>query len=198
MQLLAEITYNDWYAWAILPALIFFARVCDVSIGTIKLIWIAKGHRIRATIFGFFEVLIWITVIAQIMRNLSNPACYIAYAAGFATGTYMGLLIIEKLQLGTVMIRILAKSDAGELLKSLKDNNFGYTLIDGEGSMGPVKIIFTVVPRRDAEKVINLIAEFNPLAFYTIEEVGEYQKGIFPERNIFDFADIMRPLRKGK
>ena len=82
---------SGFYAWLILPLLIFLARVADVSIGTIRLIFISRGLKYLAPVVGFFEILIWLLAIGQIMKNLSNPACYIAYAGGFAMGNFVGM-----------------------------------------------------------------------------------------------------------
>jgi len=111
---------SAFYAWLILPLLIFLARVADVSIGTIRLIFISRGLKYLAPLVGFFEILIWLLAIGQIMKNLSNPACYIAYAGGFAMGNFVGMWIAERLSLGVVLIRVVTKKDATELVECLK------------------------------------------------------------------------------
>ena len=78
------------FAWVILPLLIFLARVADVSMGTLRIIFVSKGLKYLAPIIGFFEVIIWLLAIRIIMQNLSNFMCYIAYGAGFAMGNYAG------------------------------------------------------------------------------------------------------------
>ena len=93
--------------------LIFLARICDVSIGTMRIIFVSKGKRNIAPILGFFEVLIWITAISKIMENLDNYVNFIAYAAGFATGNFVGMIIEEKLAMGILMIRVFA-NDTGQ------------------------------------------------------------------------------------
>ncbi|MBI2112485.1 hypothetical protein HYT52_03045 [Candidatus Woesearchaeota archaeon] len=87
----------SWFTHIILPVLIFFARIADVSIGTVRVIFIAKGFKYLAPVLGFFEVLIWLTAIQQVFNNLTNAFTYIGYAAGFATGTYVGIILEEKL-----------------------------------------------------------------------------------------------------
>ncbi|HER42916.1 MAG TPA: hypothetical protein ENO08_00460, partial [Candidatus Eisenbacteria bacterium] len=81
---------SELFKWVVLPLLIILARVIDVTIGTIRIVFVSRGHKVIAPILGFFEVLIWLLAIGQIMRNLSNFMCYIAYGTGFALGTYMG------------------------------------------------------------------------------------------------------------
>ena len=86
--------------------LIFAARIADVSIGTVRLIFISRGLKYLAPIVGFFEVFIWLMAIGQIMQNISNPVCFVAYAGGFAMGNFVGMCIAEKLSLGVVMVRV--------------------------------------------------------------------------------------------
>lgn len=192
---------SSLYAWVILPALVFTARVADVSLGTIRVIFISKGLKYFAAFMGFFEILIWLLAIGQIMKNLSNPACYIAYAGGFAMGNFVGICIAEKMSLGVVLIRVITKRDACELLDHLKTSDYGVTSVDGEGSAGQVKVIFTIVPRREAVSVVDMIKQFNPRAFYSIEEVGFVEKGIFPIKQPWlkgGISKFFRPFRKGK
>ena len=192
---------SGFYTWLILPLLIFLARVTDVSIGTIRLIFISRGLKYLAPVVGFFEILIWLLAIGQIMKNLSNPVCYIAYAGGFAMGNFVGMWIAEKLSLGVVLIRIVTKKDAAELVGDLKSADYGVTSVDGHGTTEQVKVVFTIVPRREVKKVVDLIKKFNPKAFYTIEEVGFVEKGVLPPRQISNFSGFLklfRPFRKGK
>ena len=188
---------SAFFAWILLPLLIFIARVADVSLGTIRVIFITRGLKYLAPIVGFFEILIWLLAIGQIMRNLSNPLCYIAYASGFATGNYFGILIAEKLSLGVVLIRVITSKEASELLEYLKSADYGVTSVDAQGSAGKVQVVFTIVPRREVNQVVNLIKQFNPKAFYTIEEVGFVEEGIFPARKNW-LSSVFRSLQKGK
>ncbi len=191
----------DLHAWAVIPFLIFVARIADVSIGTIRLIFISRGLKYLAPIVGFFEILIWLLAIGQIMKNLSNPVCYIAYAGGFAMGNFVGIWIAEKLSLGVVLIQVVTKKDASELVEYLRSAEYGVTSIDGHGTAGQVKVVFTIVPRREVQKVAELIKRFNPKAFYSIEDVGFVEKGIFPAKKTWSFlglTSLFRPFRKGK
>jgi uncharacterized protein YebE (UPF0316 family) len=188
---------SELFAWVVLPVLIFIARVSDVSLGTVRVIFIARGLKYLAPIVGFFEILIWLMAIGQIMQNLSNPFCYIAYAGGFATGNYVGMWIAEKLSLGVVLIRVITSKDASELLEYLKSAEYGVTSVDAEGSAGKVQVVFTIIRRREVATVVNLIKQFNPKAFYTIEEVGFVEEGIFPTRKNW-LGNVFRSWRKGK
>jgi len=189
------------YAWVLLPVLIFLARIADVSIGTVRLIFVSRGFKYLAPAVGFFEVLIWLLAIGQIMKNLSNPICYIAYAGGFATGNFVGMWLAEKLLLDVVLIRVISNKDVLPLIKFLKSEDYGATSIDGHGTTGQVKVVFTIVPRREVQHVADLIKKFDPQAFYSIEEVGYVEKGVFPVSRSwrdFNLPKMFRLSRKGK
>jgi uncharacterized protein YebE (UPF0316 family) len=202
MPLVATVfTESHLYAWVILPLLIFLARICDVTLGTVRLIFVSRGFKYLAPLVGFFEVLIWILAIGQIMKNLSSPVCYLAYAGGFATGNYVGILIVERLSLGVVLIRVITRKGADSLLNRLREQDYGVTSVDGRGAEGPVQIIFTIVPRREVGAILDLVKAFNPRAFYSIEEVGFVEKGVFPLRRNWrgpGLTRFLRPSRKGK
>jgi len=171
---------NALYTWVILPLLIMFARIIDVSIGTLRIIFIAKRKMILAPVLGFFEVLVWLLAIEQIFKNLSNIACFMAYAGGFAMGNYIGMLLEKRLALGLEMIRIITKSDSSELIKHLIDFGNGITVVDGHGSTGPVKIIFSVIPRKKMKEAISLVNSIEPSAFYTVEHIDSAREVITP------------------
>lgn len=170
---------SDVFAWVILPVLIFLARIVDVSIGTIRLIFVSKGLKNIAPLLGFFEVVIWLLAVSQIMKHLDNVICYIAYGGGFAMGNFVGMYIEEKLSIGSVIVRVIPKSDTTELIKQLKSQDFGLTIVDAEGAHQKVKIIFSVIGRENVHRFISIINEYNPHAFYTIEEVKSVNEGVF-------------------
>jgi len=187
------------FAYIVLPVLIFLARICDVTLGTIRVIFISKGIRYLAPIIGFFEVIIWLLAIGQVMNNLTNLASYFAYGAGFAAGTYVGMVIEEKISIGLVIVRIITPDDPSPLLQCLRTMNYGVTSVDGTGGIGPVKVIFSIVRRQDLSKVIGIIKQFNPKAFYSVEEVKSVAAGVIPGQythGAFTWLDSLRFSRK--
>lgn len=164
----------------ILPIVIFFIRIIDVSLGTIRLIFVSRGVRIFAAVLGFFEVLVWLMAVSEIMKNLHSPILYIAYAAGFGMGNFIGISIENKLSYGHRIITAVTQKDSTELRGYLKSLGCGITMIDGEGERGPVKIIFTVVRKNQVENVVAAINKFNPNAFYTIEDIRKAREGAYP------------------
>jgi uncharacterized protein YebE (UPF0316 family) len=189
------------FAYVILPVMIFSARICDVTMGTLRVIFISKGIRYLAPVIGFFEVIIWLLAIGQVMNNLTNAVSYIAYGAGFAAGTYIGMFIEEKISLGLTSVRIITKEDPAVLMQYLRSHNYGATSIDGEGATGRVKMVFTIIRRQDLAHVVGIIKEFHPNAFYSVEEVKSVAEGVFPNkpsRGAFSWIDSLRFYRKGK
>jgi uncharacterized protein YebE (UPF0316 family) len=187
------------FTWVVLPLLIFVARIADQSIGTLRLIFLSKGQKGLAPILGFFEVIIWLIAVGQIMKHLDNVLCYIAYGGGFAMGNYLGMVLEEKLSIGNVLVRIIPRKDTSDLIAYLRENNYGVTSVEAEGAMGKVNIIFSIIKRKDAEHVVSIINRFNPNAFYTIEDVKAINEGIFKSkrsRTIFD--SISYGLKKNK
>ncbi len=188
-------TDSEMFAWVVLPILIFFSRIADQSIGTIRLIFLSKGFRVIAPILGFFEVIIWLLAVTQIIKHVDNIVSYISYGAGFAAGNYIGMWLEEKISIGKVSIRIIPKKSTEELARNMKENNFGVTLVDAMGSKGKVKIIYSVINRKDLKELVPMIDRFNPQAFYTIEDVRTAQQGIF-RKGIFGF--LSHNTRKSK
>ncbi|MBN2348219.1 MAG: DUF2179 domain-containing protein [Bacteroidales bacterium] len=180
-----EFTESNIYLYFILPVLILFARICDVTIGTLRIILVAKGHKSIAPFLGFMEVLIWIIAITKIIQNLNNWACYIGYAAGFAIGNYVGMVLDEKLALGYEIIRIITSKNASDLIRTLKEKGYKITHIVAQGSQGEVGIIYSVIKRSDLKNFIKFMNIYNPNAFYTIEDirfVNQAIQGTIPKR----------------
>lgn len=160
----------EW-GWLILTVLVFVARIFDVSMGTVRIIFISKGYSWVAAFIGFFEVLIWIITISQLIQNLSSFFNYIGFAAGFATGTYIGVVIEKKLSLGQVLMRIITSNEADDLIEYLKSKKFYITYVDAKGARGDVKIILMLIYRSELNKIIESIKEFNPNIFYSVEDL---------------------------
>lgn len=189
---------SDTYTYVIIPLLIFLARIIDVSMGTIRVIYIAKGHRFLAPLLGFFEVIIWLMAIRQILVNIDNVISYIAYGGGFAMGTYIGMVIEEKLSIGKVLLRIIPKNDSDLLIEELKKTNHRVTVVDAKGTHGAVKIIFSIIDRHDLKSVLNHVKRLNPKAFYTIEDVRFATNKIPANPPNTKFSSVFSFNRKGK
>lgn len=180
---LTQMFDSHLFTWVILPLLIFIARILDVTLDTIRIVFVSRGKKLLAPVFGFFEVLIWLLAIGQIMRNLSNVFCYLAYAGGFATGNFVGLYLEEKLAMGIVGVRLITNKDASQLIEFLRKEGYGVTSVDAQGASGKVNLAFMIIRRSELGRMVAIIQEFHPQAFYSVEDVRMVRRGIFPARN---------------
>ncbi|MBM9501538.1 DUF2179 domain-containing protein [Leptospira sp. 201903071] len=160
---------NPIFDYVLLPCFIFFSRVTDVSIGTIRVILLTREKKAIAASLGFLEVLLWVIVITQVIKNLNNAFCYLAYAGGFATGTYIGMILEEKLAIGFSLLRIISPKNGSAIANKLSDAGYRVTTMDGQGSRGPVKIVFTVLKRKKIRQAMAIVKEVEPDVFYSIE-----------------------------
>lgn len=162
---------KEIFDFVVMPILIFCARVMDVSINTLRIMFVLNGKKKVAPVLGFFEAMIWLLAIGQIFQNINNPMSYIGYAGGFAMGTFVGMTIEEKLALGRVLVRVITPSPMPELIEYMKEKNFRFTSIGAEGRYGKVNLLFTVMKREDLQEYIGKVKSWNDKAFYTIESV---------------------------
>lgn len=194
------LTSDTWvFTWVFLPALIFLARILDQSIGTLRLIFLSKGMKYIAPFLGFFEVIIWLLAVGQIMQHLDNWLCYVAYGAGFAMGNFIGIILEERLSIGTSIIRVILSSESPELIAALKSQNFGLTILDADGAKGKVKILFSIIRRKEIAVFLNTLHTYHPNAFYTIEDVKDAKEGVFKHaQNKSVFNGLGSLLKMGK
>ncbi len=181
------------FTWVIVPLLIFIARILDVSIGTIRIIMVSKGSKILAPILGFFEAIIWLLAISQVMQHLSNIACFIAYGFGFAMGNYVGIVIEEKIALGLQAVRFITKDTVDVLTMALRDEGYGATVIEATGGKGKVNIIFSIVPRKNIDDVLILAREIDPNVFVSIQDIRSVKSGFIPgKRTIYKWKKLSK------
>ena len=184
-------------ALVVVPLLIFLARMADVSLSTLRIILVSRGMRNVAPFIGFFEVLIWLFAISQVMQHLDHWYNYVAYAGGFAAGTWMGIFLESRLALGLLAVRIITPEDAADLIGRLRSERFGVTDFAARGISGNVRLIFAVIHRRDLEKILEIIRDTHPRAFVSTSDVRSASEGFFPGRG-GETSRFLGLLRKGK
>ena len=194
------------YTYLFFPLLIVFARIADVSLGTLRIILFTKGFKTLAPVIGFFEVFIWILVAKQFisdvgsLHDLASIIAYTAYATGYALGTYVGIALDNKLSLGKVLVRVFLTKDNNSLELDLRKNKFGVTSVDGQGRDGHVKILFIVANRTELDICIDMINTHHPHAFFTIESVQTVSAGYFSEFGKISttpsLSSLFSPLKK--
>ena len=150
--------------------IIFFLRLADQSLGTMRTLLVAKNKPIYAALIGLVESAIWIIAVSQVINdNITDPLLITAYAAGFAAGTIMGSYIERILGVGNVVVRVFCSANSPSVAETLREKGYGVTIIDGEGKDGPVKIYLCVIPRRRLKSVLETIKEINPDSFITTD-----------------------------
>ena len=156
----------------ILTLMIFFARILDVSLGTVRTIVVFRGHRLLAAVIGFFEIVIWVIAAGQVLQNLHAWYFIVAYAAGFGAGNYIGIWLEAKLAIGREMVSAISFRADGGLARLLRER--GFRSIDVDADMGrgpPVDLVITVTRRWRVPELLRTILEADPEAQYSISDI---------------------------
>ncbi|HHZ18082.1 MAG TPA: DUF2179 domain-containing protein [Acholeplasmataceae bacterium] len=160
-------------------ALIFFARILEVSLGTLRVIFVNKGHRRQAFILGFIEVTIWIFVASRVISGIAEePLKAVIYSLGFASGVYVGSIIEERLAVGKVVIQIITGVDKGkEIAETLRHHGIGVTTFSGQGKDAEKTILMVFANRRNKKSIIDTVSEVDPHAMVVSNEVATLKGG---------------------
>lgn len=162
-------------------AMIFALRICDVSIGTVRTLFVIRGQRFVAAALGAVESAIFIFAISRVISTAGqDPIRMAGYALGFAAGIVLGISVERWIASGTVLVRVISPRHAIRLRALLLNEGFGVTAVRGEGRDGEVTILFVVAKRRRGKKVIELLHELDPEVFITIEPVSQAIGGHMP------------------
>ena len=189
----------DVISYIVLPGLIFLARVADVTVATVKLMFVVNNAKRVAATLGFIESLITIVALSRIMQDASNFMAYVMYAAGFATGTFVGMRIEEKLAYGTVMVRVISRTISTELIDYLTRKQYRYSMVDANDHVGNTQVLFTVCKRSRLPEFQQTLEEVAPQALYTIEGVKKVSQDFLPveqEAPKVDWAAYVRGTGK--
>lgn len=159
------------------PVLIFFLRIVDVSLSTLRILLSVRNVRVAVPLIGFFEVLIWIFAVGNAIRHLNSAWHVLGYAAGFSAGAMVGLWLEGKLAIGLATMRVISRHTGVELAESLRALGCGVTEFLGQGREGRVEVLYTVVPRRRIQQVLSEVERWDPGAFVTVEEPRLIRRG---------------------
>jgi uncharacterized protein YebE (UPF0316 family) len=186
------------FSYVLLPLLIFLARIGDVSINTIRIIYVLGGRRGTATLLGFFESFIWLMAIRQIFEHLDNWICYFAYPAGFAFGIFVGMMIEERIAYGKVIVRIITRKGVQELIQFLNSQHFRYTHVNAQGPDGHENLVFTVLEREELENLLGKLKDILPTAFYTVERVNRAAESgaVVQETTRWSIASWLKSIKR--
>lgn len=158
---------------------IFVARVIDVSLSTMRMLLIVRGKGTYAAVVGFFEVIVYVVALNQVVGNLDRPINLIVYALGFATGNIVGSFIEEKLAIGLTTIQVITKNE--ELCKVVRNEGFGVTVLEGRGKDGFRQVLLVSLPRKELSSLLDLIESQDDAAFVTIMDTKATKGGYFKQ-----------------
>lgn len=151
--------------------LIFCLRICDVSLGTWRLIEVAHGNRRTAGILGFFEISIWIFAISNVVSGLGNIWLILGYSAGYSMGTVLGMWIEEKMAIGSVLVSIVSPGNGEEIIKRLRDHGMRVMQYTGSSEGAPVQMLSTILPRKRMSQSLLEIQIIDPTVIITVEDL---------------------------
>ncbi len=160
--------------------MIFFARVCDVTLATLRTILVVQGRKIPAAVLGFVEITIYVLILNTVMKNMDNILNVFAYGAGFAAGNYVGIAIEDKLALGNISTQIIVpKIQEPELTTALRDRGYGVTVLDGHGRESDTSVLITVISRKEYQRLRFVAKKIAPTAFITVNSIKQWSGGFF-------------------
>ena len=164
---------NIW----LLGVLIFFARIIDVSVGTLRTISIVQGRTKIAFFLAFIETTVWLIVLSQVLpKVMLEPLLGVFYAFGFASGNVVGILVEKRLAMGYINFRIITAKFAKEITDTLREKGFAVTNFEGEGKDGKVTEIYVATDRKNLPMLIKIVKEIEPDAFYIADQAGIVSK----------------------
>lgn len=166
-----------------MAALIFVARVADVSLGTLRTSFIVRGKRAIAFAVGFVEVLVWVLVVAQVITNLDHPIYVFAFALGFASGTVVGITVEGWFAIGEQVVRVFT-TNGESMVSAIREQGFAVTSFSGSGRDGPVHMLFIQVPRRQTNTVVAAMRKLDASCFYTVDDVRLASSAPTPELRV--------------
>jgi len=165
-------------AW-LSAGLIFILRVCDMSLDTLRVLFVMRGKKQIAWVLGFIQSAIYLLAIGRVLTQLNNPLNIIGYAAGFATGNVVGMLIEERIAIGHILVNIISPRRGSAIVSHLRQNGYAVTELSGRGKDGMVSMINCSVLRKQVDTVHGLVNEIDPEAFITAEEVRPIRHGFW-------------------
>lgn len=163
-------------------AFIFFARIIDVSLGTVRMILTIRGDRYIAAVIGFFEILVYVVALGKVLGSLDEPARLILYCLGFASGVVVGTWVEEMLALGYRGVQVTTDKANQALVNQLREEGYAITTWDAEGLGGPKLVMNLIVKRGMSSKVAQRIREYDEHAFIVFMEPKTFTGGYFRKK----------------
>lgn len=161
----------------LLALAIFALRVADMALDTIRVLFVVRGRKKLAWGLGFFQSLLFVIAISQVLGNLNNVLSIVAWAAGFATGNVVGMVIEERMAIGHIQFTIISSARGAAVAEELRKNGYAVTEIPARGRGGMVTLLQCNVLRKDMDNIETIVLEADPEAFVTADEVRPIRRG---------------------
>jgi uncharacterized protein YebE (UPF0316 family) len=156
---------------------IFFARVIDVGLGTLRVQFIVRRKKVLAAVIGFVEVLIYILIVSRVIRDIQYWPYILAYAGGFAVGTLLGMQLSEKFTRRLLQATVIYHGSHVEMEASVREAGFALTHFVGEGRDGPVDVLDVVCTTQGLRSLTDLVTRVDPKAFVYTQELAGLRGG---------------------
>lgn len=159
--------------------MIFFAKLIEVSLATVRNVLINRGEKLKGSLIGFFESMIWVIVVSNVLQDVTeDPIRVLVYCLAFAMGNYCGVIIEGKLAIGTASVQaVVSEEQTEELSNVLRGKGFGVTILEGHGKDGKVDVVMIYLKRKQVDEAINLIKEYSPSTLVTVNDVRRLSNG---------------------
>ena len=150
--------------------LIVLARIIDVSLDTIRMVSVVQGRRVFAAVLGFFQAVVFICAVAKVLLNMNQPVYALAYGLGFAMGTYLGMVIEQRLAFGKQLVFLLTPK-APQLAEVLRATNYRVAELSGRTQDGDLTILSVEIARREAQKLIRLASAVDEQCVVIVHDI---------------------------
>lgn len=165
-------------AW-LSAGLIFALRVTDMSLDTLRVLFVMRGRKSIAWIMGFFQAAVYVVAISAVLRDLTNPLNIIGYATGFATGIVVGMVVEERLAIGHVHMRIISSRRGSAIAEKLRFEGYAVTEVPARGKDGMVTMLNCSVLRKEISGIRLMVNEVDQEAFITSEDIRPVRRGFW-------------------
>ncbi len=173
-------TNGDIMELLVLCLKIFFVRILDVSLGTLRTVITVKGKILYASIVGFVEVFVWFIIVKEAL-NTDETSLWIAisYSLGFATGTYIGGILSKKFISGNLSVQVITNKAYPKMIEQLRKEGFGVTVIDVEGKDNTLEkyMLFIEINNKSFSHLHHIIKQCDKNAFIVVNETKYVQNG---------------------
>jgi uncharacterized protein YebE (UPF0316 family) len=158
---------------------VFAMRVIDMSLDTLRLLFVMRGRKLLAGSIGVIQAAVFILAVSAVLKGPLDPLTVAGYALGFGTGVVIGIVVEQRLALGHSMLRVYSPTAGAAIAEALRAANFAVTEFTAHGRDGAITVINSAIARRDIARAQDIVKQIDPGAFITVDEIQPLQRGYF-------------------